>query len=84
MTEQEKFESVSELLRQLEDSLNREVAELKEKVEEYKKRAEQSREQHLAKQYQDQCDEIATAFEARLGTMSADLELVRQAKAILQ
>jgi len=84
MTEQEKIESVSELLKQLEDSLNREVTELNEEVEEYKKRAEQSREQYSAKQYQDQCDEIATAFEAHLAAISADLELVRQAKAKLQ
>lgn len=84
MTEQKKSEFVSKFLKQLEDSLSRDIVELKEKVEEYKKRAEQSREQHLPKQYQDQCDEIATVFEAHLGTLSVNLKLVRQTKANLR
>ena len=84
MGEQEKTQSVYSLLKQLEDSLTKETAELKEKVEEYKKRAQESREQHLPKQYQDQCDEVATAFDGLLGGMLADLELVKQAKANLQ
>jgi hypothetical protein len=84
MTEQEKSESVSELLKQIEDSLRGEIAEQEEKVEEYKKLAEQSREQHLHKKYQDQCDEIATVFEACLGTLSNILKSVRQTKANLR
>ncbi len=84
MTEQEKSESTSEFLKQIEDLLSRDIAEQKEKVKEYKKRAEQSREHHLPKQYQDQCDEIATVFEAHLGTLSVNLKLVRQTKANLR
>ncbi len=80
MTEQEKFE----FLKQIEDSLSKAIAEQEEKVEEYKKRAEQSREQHLHKEYQDQCDEIATVSEAYRGTLFNILKLVRQTKANLR
>lgn len=80
MTEQEK----SEFLKQIEDSLSGEIAKQKEKVEEYKKLAEQSREQPLLKKYQEQCDKIATVSEAYWGALSNILKSVRQTKANLR
>jgi predicted nuclease of restriction endonuclease-like RecB superfamily len=70
MTEQKKFgTSYEELIQYFEDSLSKRIAEIKRRVDEYK---------------QNQCDEVAAAFEALLGGMLADLELVKQAKANLR
>ena len=79
MTEQEK----SEFLKQREDALSKYIATKEKEIEEYKKNAEQSRELHLPKQYQDQCDKTIKSFEAFLSSLKNDLKILRQAIANL-
>ncbi|MCX5632439.1 MAG: hypothetical protein NTW93_01995 [Phycisphaerae bacterium] len=84
MADQEKFESVSELLKQLENSLNKRIIKLEKELKERKKHAEDSRSQNLAKQYQEQCDNAVRFSEGLLADTSSDLKLVKQAKANLR
>ena len=74
MIEQERFEFD-------EVSLRKDITELEWKVKEYRKRAEYSKAQGFAKQYQDQCDAVVNAFEGLLAELLAIEGLVKQGKA---
>jgi hypothetical protein len=76
MTEQEKSESVSKLLKQLEDSLSKDMAKYKEMFEQCKK----STQYQLDQDFRGSCDSI----EGLLADMERNLKILRQRKETLR
>ena len=76
MTEQENFESASELLKQFEDLLSKDMAKYKEMFERCKK----STRYHLDQDFRGSCDSV----EGLLADMEQNLKILRQRKETLR